>query len=76
MFLPLPVETLGGWHETAVQQIKKLAAALSRQTGEEESVTTSHLYQKLSFHLMKGISALLLNRSPNFRKNHIDDGSE
>ena len=75
VFLPLPVETLGGWHDTAVQQIKKLAAALSRQTGEEESVTTSHLYQKLSIHLMKGNSALLLNRFPNLPENHID-GSE
>ena len=75
VFLPLPVETLGGWHETAVQQIKKLAAALSRQTGEEESVATSHLYQKLSVHLMKGNSALLLNRVPNLPENLVD-GSE
>ena len=65
------METLGGWHETAVQQIRKLAVALSRQTGEEESVATSHLYQKLSVHLMKGNSALLLNRSPNFPEDHI-----
>ena len=59
----------------AVQEIKKLAAALSRQTGEEESVTTSHLYQKLSIHLMIGNSALLLYRIPNLPENHID-GSE
>ena len=75
VFLPLPVETLGGWHDTAVQQIKKLAAALSRQTGEESSVTTSHLYQTLSIHLMKGNSALLRNRIPNLPESHID-GSE
>ena len=48
VFLPLPVETIGGWHETVVQQIRKLAAALSRQTGEEESLATDHLHQKLS----------------------------
>ena len=59
----------------AVQQIRKLAAALSRQTGEEESVATSHLYQKLSVPLMKGNTALLLNRTPNLPENHID-GSE
>ena len=75
VFIPLPVETLGGWHETAVQQIRKLAAALSRQTGVEESVATGHLYQKLSVHLMKGNSALLLNRIPTFPNSHID-GSE
>ena len=48
VFLPLPVETLGGWSQTAVDQFRKLGAALSRQTGQEESVVTSHLYQKLS----------------------------
>ncbi len=63
---------MGGWHGTAVEQIRKLAAALSRQTGEEESVATSHLYQKLSIHLMKGNSALLLNRIPTFPDNNID----
>ena len=30
VFIPLPVETLGSWHETAVQQIEKLGAALGR----------------------------------------------
>ena len=73
VFLPLPGETLGGGHETAVQQIKKLVAALSRQTGEEEFVATGHLYQKLSFHLMKGNSALLLNRIPTFPDSLIDE---
>ena len=53
--------------------IIKLAAALSRQTGEEESVATSHLYQKLSVHLMKGNSALLLNRITNLPETRIDD---
>ena len=55
-----------------MEQIRKLAAALSRQTGEEESVATSHLYQKLSIHLMKGNSALLLNRIPTFPDSNID----
>ena len=48
----------------AVQQIKKLAKALSRQTGQEESVAVSHIWQRLSVHLMKGNTALLLNRFP------------
>ena len=73
VFLPLPVETSGGWHKTAVQKIRKPAAALSRQTGEDESVATGHLYQKLSIHLMKGNSALLLKRIPNFPDSHIDE---
>ena len=52
--------------------IEDALAALSRQTGEEESVATGHLFQKLSVHLMKGNSALLLNRIPTFPNSHID----
>ena len=66
------METLGDYQGTAVEQIRKLAAALSRQTGEEESVATIHLYQKLSIHLMKGNSALLLNRIPTVPDSNID----
>ena len=36
--------------------MRHLAAFLSRHTGEEESVATSNLYQKLSVHLMNMIS--------------------
>jgi hypothetical protein len=35
-FIPLPVETLGGWHEKAVEQFRKLARAQARSTGKEE----------------------------------------
>ena len=34
-FIPLPVETLGGWHKKAVEQLKKLARAQARCTGKE-----------------------------------------
>ena len=32
-FLPLVVESLGGWDERAVQQVKKLTSALARNSG-------------------------------------------
>ena len=35
-FLPLPMETLGGWHEETVRQVKRLGSALARQTGGNE----------------------------------------
>ena len=47
VFAPMPWETLGGWHEETVEQVKKLASAQARQTGEEQSEATRHLYQKL-----------------------------
>ena len=65
-FIPLPVETLGGWHEAAILQVTKLGTALARQTGLEESVEVSRLFQRLSLLLVKGNSALFLNRNPSF----------
>ena len=64
VFLPLAVESLGAWHKEAISEVKKLGSALARHTGEEESVTISHLFQKLSIDLMRGNSALFNNRNP------------
>ena len=72
VFIPLPVETLGGWHERAVQEIKKLGAALARQTGQEESEAVRHLFQRLSVLLVRGNAALFLNRTPSFPDPQVD----
>ena len=71
-FIPLPVETLGGWHKKAVEQLKKLARALARSTGKEEEVEIRHLFQRLGILLVKGNAALLLNRIPSFPLPEID----
>ena len=63
-FLPLAAESLGGWHEVAVVQIKKLRVALARQTGQEEGEVMHQLWQKLSILLMKGNASLLSNCIP------------
>ena len=72
VFVPMPVESLGGWHEQAVLQINKLGAALARQIGEEESSIVRRLYQRLSILLVKGNAALFLNRNPCFPDPTID----
>ena len=73
VFIPMPWETLGGWHDETVAQVKKLASAQARQTGEERSEEViRHLYQKLSVLLARGNAALLLNRFPTFPSPDID----
>ena len=72
VFVPMPWETLGGWHEETVAQVKKLASAQARQTGEDRSEAIRHLYQKLSVLLTRGNAALLLNRQPSFPSPDID----
>ena len=65
-FIPLPVETLGGWHKKAVEQLKKLARAQARSTGKEEDYSVRHLFQRLGVLLVNGNAALLLNRIPSW----------
>ena len=72
VFVAMPWETLGGWHDQTVEQIKKLASAQARQTGEDRSETTRHLYQKLSVLLTRGNASLLLNRRPSFPSPETD----
>ena len=57
-------DTLGGWHGVANEQVQKLGVALARQSGEDEDQTVRHLRQRLSLLLMRGNSALLINRVP------------
>ena len=71
-FIPLAMESLGGWHELAVGEIRKLAAALARQTGQEEKEAKSHLFQKLSILLVRGNGALFVNRIPESTEAQID----
>ena len=72
VFKPLPVETLGSWHEDACVEIKKLGKALARASGQEESDTVRHLFQRLAVLLMKGNAALLINRVPSFPDPQVD----
>ena len=71
-FVPLPVETLGGWHPKAAEELRRLARAQARSTGREENDAIRHLFQRLGVLLVKGNAALLLNRIPTFSPPYID----
>ena len=63
-FIPLPVETFGGWHGEAIRQIGRLGRELARSApGAQQKLTSKHLFQRLSLALQKGNAALLLSRS-------------
>ena len=75
-FIPLAVESLGGWNELAVVKIWKLAAALTRQTGQDEKESRSHLVQRPSILLVRGNCALFMNCIPEIVPEDIDGRSE
>ena len=70
VFVPMPMETLGGWHDATVLQVKKIASAQARQTGGEQSDVTRHLYQRMAVLLAMGNAAMLLSRSPDSISSH------
>ena len=71
-FLPIVAESLGGWHNGAEREVKKLGAALARHTGQEEGEAISHLWGRLAVLLQRGNAAILANRVPALPDAQID----
>ena len=65
-------ESLGGWHQVALEQVRKLGSALARHTGQEEGEKVDHLLKMVSILLQKGLSAMLLNRIPGHPAAEVD----
>ena len=57
-FLPLVMESMGGWHATAERQVKKLGSCLARHTGQSEEEAISHLWGRLGILLQRGNAAM------------------
>ena len=71
-FIPLVMESLGGLHDQAIKEIKKLGASMARQIGEDEGQTVNQQFQRISVLLMKGSSALIINRQPQILNPALD----
>ena len=71
-FCPLPMDTLGGWSESMVEQVKRMGSALARNKGEDDSDVTRHLIQRIAVVLARLNSAMLLNRAPLNTLAHVD----
>ena len=60
---------LGGWHSVAEAEVKKLGAALARQSGQEEGEVLRHLWGCLGLLPQRGNAA---NRLPTFPAPAVD----
>jgi hypothetical protein len=70
-FIPLAVETLGGWHEDAVFHISAIGRQLSRQSATSDGTATRHLFQRLAVFLQRGNATLLMGRRPQYPPSDI-----
>ena len=66
------METLGGWHEVTVREVRKIGSALSRHTGGEEGEVIRHIVQRISILLIKGNAALILYCVPSFPQPYVN----
>ena len=64
MFVLKPMETMGGWHDATVQQVKKIASAQARHTEGEQSDVTRHIYQRMAVLLVCDIIITQIEMMP------------
>ena len=71
-FLPVAVNTLGGWPPSALATIRKLGCQLARNVGREYSEVVRYLRQRLSVLLMRDNMAMMCARTPTCPTSEVD----
>ena len=63
-FVPLVVESLGGWSKGAADTLSSIGRLLGQRLGSPPAETTRHLFQRCSISLWRGNATLWLRRLP------------
>ena len=63
-FVPLLVESLGGWSDLAAKTLSSIGRLLGQRLGIPPSETTRHLFQRCAISLWRGNATLWLHRCP------------
>ena len=63
-FVPLVMESLGGWSEEAINTICSFGWLLSHRSDTTTGKSTQHLFQRLAITLWKGNANLWISRLP------------
>jgi len=63
-FVPLVVETLGGWSDLAAETLSSIGRLLGQRLGIPPAEATRHLFQRCAIALWKGNATLWIRRSP------------
>ena len=62
VFMPLVVETFGGWDSDAVKCLKDMARQCARRWGKNSADEIKHFFQRMSVALQRGNASLLVER--------------
>ena len=74
-FLPLPVESLGGWSSLAISTLKDIAFHQATRLDIPPGPCIQHLFQRLSIGLWRGNASMWIDRSDSSSP-PMDDGVE
>ena len=72
VFIPLIVDTFGGWHKDSLEMVSKLGRQVSRQTGKEEEEIVRQLRQRVAILLVRDNVNMFDSRTPSFPQAVID----
>ena len=71
-FLPLVVDTFGGWHKVGLKTITRLGRQLARNLGKDEEEVVCHLRQRLGVLIARDNAAMMASRHPTFAPPEVD----
>ena len=71
-FLPVAVDTLGGYHKEGLATLTKLGRQLARGVGKEEAGVVWHLRQRVGVLLIRDNVAMLSSRTPTYPSAEVD----
>ena len=72
LFLPMAMETLGGFHTVNLEHIRQLGQAIARKKGCDDREPTGQLFSRLSVTLMRGNAMMLCSRSRDVASAAVD----
>ena len=70
-FIPLVVETLGGWDKDALHHLQAISRLTSARNSSNGSTVTRHFFQRLSVLLQRANAALIATRAPTPPPPHV-----
>ena len=75
-FVPLAVDTLGGWHPSALPIITRLGRQVASNVGREGDEVVRHFRQRLGVLLVRDNVAMLCGRTPSFAPPEVNSDLE
>ena len=76
VFVPLAVDTFGGWHPSALAILTRLGRQVASNAGREGQEVVRHLRQRLAVLLVRDNVAMLCARTPSFVPPEVDGAIE